>query len=154
MRLVHMTDKEKAEATLKDGFRDNTSHFRSDLVEIQDGFGNDRPDAEYTGVWVSGEPWDIGYLDGDHTLLAIEIPADILPEFQWLEEGELFGKWLIPAAILNSYGPPMVGDPGTGMRTTTRWKRLVKNGRNSTLSYSTHQVTRTSDTRVAVEALT
>ena len=111
MRLFHMTDKEKAEAILKDGFRDNTSHFRSDLVEIQDGFGNDRPDAEYTGVWVSGEPWDIGYLDGDHTLLAIEIPADILPEFRWLEEGELFGKWLIPAAILNSYGPPMVDDP-------------------------------------------
>mgnify|MGYP001228766452 FL=1 len=111
MRLFHMTDKEKAEAILKDGFRDNTSYFRSDLVEIQDGFGNYRPDAEYTGVWVSGEPWDIGYLDGDHTLLAIEIPADILPEFQWLEEGELFGKWLIPAAILNSYGPPMVDDP-------------------------------------------
>jgi len=111
MRLFHMTDKEKAEAILKDGFRDNTSHFRSDLVEIQDGFGNYRPDAEYTGVWVSGEPWDIGYLDGDHTLLAIEIPADILPEFQWFEEGELFGKWLIPAAILNSYGPPMVDDP-------------------------------------------
>ena len=111
MRLFHMTDKEKAEAILKDGFRDNTSHFRSDLVEIQGRFGNDRPDAEYTGVWVSGEPWDIGYLDGDHTLLAIEIPADILPDFQWVEEGELFGKWLIPAAILNSYGPPMVGDP-------------------------------------------
>ena len=111
MRLFHMTDKEKAEAILKDGFRDNTSYFRSDLVEIQDGFGNYRPDAEYTGVWVSGEPWDIGYLDGDHTLLAIEIPADILPEFQWVEEGELFGKWLIPAAILNSYGPPMVDDP-------------------------------------------
>ena len=34
----------------------------------------------------------------------------LLPEFQWFEEGELFAKWLIPAAILNSYGPPMMED--------------------------------------------
>ena len=110
MRLFHMTDKEKAEAILKDGFRDNTSYFRSDLVEIQDGFGNYRPDAEYTGVWVSDEP-DMEYLWSGNTLLALEIPADVLSDFQWFEEGELYRKWLIPAAILNSNGPPMVGDP-------------------------------------------
>ena len=68
------------------------------------------PDAGYTGVWVSDEP-DMEYLWSANTLLALEIPADVLSDFQWFEEGELYRKWLIPAAILNPYGPPMVGDP-------------------------------------------
>ena len=55
MRLFHITGNENVEAILKDGFRDSTSYFRSDLVEIQDGFGNIRPAREYTGVWVSDE---------------------------------------------------------------------------------------------------
>ena len=72
--------------------------------------GNTAPDAEYTGVWVSDKP-DMEYLWSANTLLALEIPADVLSDFQWFEEGELYRKWLIPAAILNPYGPPMVGDP-------------------------------------------
>ena len=115
VRLFHITSNESAKAIFKDGFRDNTSYFRSNLVEVQDGFGEYRPDAEYTGVWVSDEPFERDALLYGHTLLAIEIPMEdgqlLLPEFQWFEEGELFAKWLIPAAILNPYGPPMVGDP-------------------------------------------
>ena len=114
MRVFHITGNKNAEAILKNGFCDNTSYFRSNLVEIQDGFGEYRPDAQYTGVWVSDEPFKRDDLLYGHTLLAIEIPVEdgqiSLPEFQWFEGGELFGKWLIPAAILNSYGPPTVED--------------------------------------------
>ena len=114
VRLFHITSNENAKAIFKDGFRDNTSYFRSNLVEVQDGFGEYRPDAEYTGVWLSDEPFERDALLSGHTLLAIEIPMEdgqlLLPEFQWFEEGELFAKWLIPAAILNSYGPPTVED--------------------------------------------
>ena len=114
VRLFHITSNENAKAIFKDGFSDNRSYFRSNLVEVQDGFGEYRPDTEYTGVWVSDEPFERDALLYGHTLLAIEIPMEdgqiLLPEFQWFEEGELFGKWLIPAAILNSYGPPTVED--------------------------------------------
>ena len=114
MRVFHITGNKNAEAILKNGFCDNTSYFRSNLVEIQDGFGEYRPDAQYIGVWVSDEPFERDALLYGHTLLAIEIPEEdaqvLLPELHWFEEGELFGKWLIPAAILNSYGPPTVED--------------------------------------------
>ena len=114
VRLFHITSNENAKAIFKDGFSDNRSYFRSNLVEVQDGFGEYRPDAEYTGVWVSDAPFERDALLYGHTLLAIEIPMEdgqiLLPEFQWCEEGELFAKWLIPAAILNSYGPPMMED--------------------------------------------
>ena len=109
MRLFHIANNKNAETILKDGFRDNTSYFRSDLVEIQDGFGNHRPDAEYTGVWVSDEPFE-GFDSNTDILFTIEIPEDVIGDFQWFEDGELFRKWLIPAAILNSYDPPLVTD--------------------------------------------
>ena len=109
MRLFHIANNKNAETILKDGFRDNTSYLRSDLVEIKDGFGNHRPDAEYTGVWVSDEPFE-GFDSNTDILFTIEIPEDVIGDFQWFEDGELFRKWLIPAAILNSYGPPLVTD--------------------------------------------
>ena len=73
VRLFHITSNENAKAIFKDGFRDNKSYFRSDLVEVQDGFGEYRPDAEYTGVWLSDEPFERDALLSGHTLLAIEI---------------------------------------------------------------------------------
>ena len=131
MRLFHITGNENVEAILKDGFRDSTSYFRSDLVEIQDGFGNIRPAREYAGVWVSDEP-DEGYIHGRNTIVAIEIPEDVISGLEWVEAwvspdnpGHFFNEmdsdgnhyrmhyrqWLIPAELLNSYGPPLVTNP-------------------------------------------
>ena len=94
MRLFHITNNANAEATLKEGFRDATGYYLTD--------------QQHTGVWVSGEPFDGQYLNDANTLFAIEIPEDAISEFEWVEEAKTIREWLIPAALLNSYGPPVV----------------------------------------------
>jgi len=46
------------------------------------------------------------------TLIAFEIPEDVISEFLWRERGEPHFLWnrqfLAPASLLNSYGPPVV----------------------------------------------
>jgi len=94
VRLFHITSNANAEAILKEGFRDATGYYLTD--------------QQHTGVWVSGEPFDGQYLNDANTLFAIEIPEDAISEFEWVEEAKTIREWLIPAALLNSYGPPVV----------------------------------------------
>ena len=94
MRFFHITSNANAEAILKEGFRDGTGHYLAD--------------QEWTGVWVSREPFDGQYQNGTTTLFAVEIPEDAISEFEWIEEAKTIREWLIPAALLNSYGPPVV----------------------------------------------
>jgi len=96
VRLFHITSNANAEAILKEGFRDATGYYLTD--------------QQHTGVWVSGEPFDGQYLNDANTLFAIEIPEDTISEFEWIEEAKTIREWLIPAALLNSYGPPVVTD--------------------------------------------
>jgi hypothetical protein len=42
--------------------------------------------------------------------LAIEIPEEDISDLEWVEEGKPYREWLVPAALLNSYGPPVVTD--------------------------------------------
>ncbi len=60
MILFHIASNKNAEAILKDGFRDNTSYFRSDLVDMQDGLGNYSSGAEYKGIWVADVSFSTG----------------------------------------------------------------------------------------------
>ena len=96
MRLFHITGNANAEAILKNGFRDATENYLTN--------------QEWTGVWVSTEPFNGQYQNDANTLFAVEIPEDVISEFEWVEEGKLIQEWLIPAALLNSYGPPVVTD--------------------------------------------
>ena len=99
MRLFHIANNTNAEAILKDGFRDVMGYHHAG--------------QEWTGVWVSSEPLDWSqrqYLNEANTLFAIEIPEDVISEFEWAEEGKLIRESLIPAELLNSYGPPVVAD--------------------------------------------
>ena len=99
MRLFHIASKANAEAILKDGFRDVMGYHHAG--------------QEWTGVWVSSEPLDWNqrqYLNDADTLFAIEIPEDVISGFEWVEEGKMIREWLVPAALLNSNGPPMVTD--------------------------------------------
>ena len=99
MRLFHIANNTNAEAILKDGFRDVMGYHHAG--------------QEWTGVWVSSEPLDWSqrqYLNEANTLFAIEIPDDVISEFEWAEEGKLIREWLIPAELLNSYGPPVVAN--------------------------------------------
>ena len=93
MRLFHITATADAEAILKEGFRDGTGHYLTD--------------QEWTGVWVSTEPFD-GYDADAKTLFTIEIPEDVISEFEWVQPGMRLREFLVPAALLNSYGPPVV----------------------------------------------
>ena len=99
MRLFHIASKANAEAILKDGFRDVMGYHHAG--------------QEWTGVWVSSEPLDWNqrqYLNDADTLFAIEIPEDVISGFEWVEEGKMIREWLVPAALLNSNGPPVVTD--------------------------------------------
>ena len=99
MRLFHIANNTNAEAILKDGFRDVMGYHHAG--------------QEWTGVWVSSEPLDWSqrqYLNEANTLFAIEIPEDVISEFEWAQEGKLIREWLIPAELLNSYGPPVVAN--------------------------------------------
>ena len=99
MRLFHIANNTNAEAILKDGFHDIMGYHHAG--------------QEWTGVWVSSEPLDWSqrqYLNEANTLFAIEIPEDIISEFEWAEEGKLIREWLIPAELLNSYGPQVVAN--------------------------------------------
>ena len=99
MRLFHIANNTNAETILRDGFRDVMGYHHAG--------------QEWTGVWVSSEPLDWSqrqYLNEANTLFAIEIPEDVISEFEWAEEGKLIREWLIPAELLNSYGPPVVAN--------------------------------------------
>ena len=103
MRLFHIANTANAEAILKDGFRDVMEYHHAG--------------QEWTGVWVSSEPLDWSqrqYLNEANTLFAIEIPEDVISKFEWVEEGKTIREWLVPASLLNQYGPAVVTDDADG----------------------------------------
>ena len=96
MKLFHVTGNKNAEAILKEGFRDGTNFYLTD--------------REWSGVWISDKPFDDAHLSDGITLFAIEIPEEDISDLEWVEEGKPYREWLVPAALLNSYGPPVVTD--------------------------------------------
>ena len=96
MRFFHATGNKNAEAILKEGFRDGTNFYLTD--------------REWSGVWISDKPFDDAHLSDGITLFAIEIPEEDISEFEWVEEGKPYREWLVLAALLNSYGAPVVID--------------------------------------------
>ena len=70
MRLLHITSNANAEAILKDGFRDATRNYFTD--------------QQHTGVWVSDEP-DTKYIHSANIIRSLEIPEDVISEFQRFE---------------------------------------------------------------------
>ena len=59
---------------------------------------------------MSNFPFDDAHLSDGITLFAIEIPEEDISDLEWVEEGKAYREWLVPAALLNSYGPPVVTD--------------------------------------------
>ena len=96
MRFFHATGNKNAEAILKESFRDGTNFYLTDL--------------EWSGVWISDKPFDDAHLLDGTILFAIEIPEDANSELEWPEEGKPYREWLVPATLLNPYGPPVVID--------------------------------------------
>ena len=92
MKVFHRTT--HATAILSHGFRDGTGKYLTK--------------HEYTGVWVSDRPLDASEGAHGETLLSLDVPEDVLAEHEWFEEGREFREFLVPASILNRYGPPIV----------------------------------------------
>lgn len=96
----------------------NTHHAPAILAEgFKDATGNYLTSQLWTGVWVSDLPLDENAgADGD-TLLALDIPEEEIAPYEWVQEGldftPRYREFLVPANVLNRYGPPGICESAT-----------------------------------------
>jgi hypothetical protein len=94
MRLYHCTDPETIAVIIREGFRDGEGHYLTRNT--------------YRGVWLSDTPDPMGA--GFEQGLTLDIPETVVARWEWVEEGKGYREFLIPATLVNSYGPPQVVD--------------------------------------------
>ena len=92
MFLYHRTF--AAKRILAEGFRDKTGTYMTD--------------QEFTGVWFSDTPLSVNEGAAGDVVLAIEVPDELVAEYEWIEDGKPYREWLIPAELVNRFGPPAV----------------------------------------------
>jgi hypothetical protein len=87
--LFHKTTSQAAKGILQDGFRDGRTPYMAD--------------REFSGIWLSDRPLNANDGVWGNTLLEVlvDLTADALVEWEWVEEGKPYREWLIPAALLN-----------------------------------------------------
>jgi len=89
--LYHLTNAERVEAILREGFKDQP--------------GNHGTDDELSGVWLSNRPLDSNEVGGpDENLIILlvtfSVPLSELADYEWVEEGRDHREWLIPADVI------------------------------------------------------
>jgi hypothetical protein len=88
MRLYHRTP--AGDAILANGFRDATGHYMTGEF--------------WTGVWVADRPLDENEGASGDDLLAVDIPEEIVVQWEWVQEVSFgYREFLIPADVLNAY---------------------------------------------------
>jgi hypothetical protein len=93
MYVYHRTD--AAQAILAEGFRDGTTHPMNALL--------------WPGVWVSTFPLDMNEGAKGDAVLRVDIPDKLFTDHAFVPEGEglrTYREALIPAELVNAYGPP------------------------------------------------
>jgi hypothetical protein len=76
---------------------------------LRDGFGELSgaylTETDHSGVWLFDRP--VGQFNGDEPdqILELEIPESVAAPFEW-HVGMPYREFLMPAALLNLYGPP------------------------------------------------
>jgi hypothetical protein len=92
VKLFHPT--QHAAEILRDGFGETTGTYLTP--------------TDYSGVWLFDRPLE------DHpdntepnVMLELEIPDDVVAPFEWFV-GMPYREFLMPARIVNQYGPPRV----------------------------------------------
>ncbi len=106
MRLFQLVEDRTAEAILKGGFEDIPFQ---DLIE--DG-------QVVKGVWLFDSPdgWKEELRGASvgvgKVMLAVEIPEDALSghEIMMMDDKPEIQKFLVPASLVNSFGPPKIAD--------------------------------------------
>lgn len=79
---------------------------------LRDGFG-ERSGAyltatDHSGVWLFDRPLEAHVIDDElDEILELEIPEAVAAAFEW-HIGLPYRQFLMPAALLNLYGPPRV----------------------------------------------
>jgi hypothetical protein len=87
MRLFHRTYRRNADAILRDGFRNATGNYLTKHL--------------YKGVWFSNEILDENEGANGDTVLSIDLPEEVIANYEWIEEGKPYREWLIPARVAN-----------------------------------------------------
>jgi hypothetical protein len=95
-RYFHRTTAAATEAILAHGFRD--------------GRGRCLTDTFHEGVWLSDVPLDSNEGVDGVMLLAVEVPANTVEPYEWIEEGKPYREFLVPATLLNAQGKMTIAD--------------------------------------------
>jgi hypothetical protein len=96
MKLYHRTTTEAVQSIMENGFKDST--------------GNWMMSESFAGVFFANRPLDCNEGTKEGGLLAIDIPDSILGSYEIEEEGKPYREFLIPAKLVNEYGPPLPFD--------------------------------------------
>jgi hypothetical protein len=94
MRVFHRTP--NGQKIIDEGFRNGEGTYMTGMM--------------HKGVWLSDRPLCIFEGAKGEDLLTLEIPDDVLAEYEWVQEGPTYREFLIPAEMVNSYGPPNLCD--------------------------------------------
>ena len=86
MRLYHSTTEDAAALILREGFKNDEATYMN--VQI------------WSGVWLSDRPLE---LNQGAALLSVNIPSELIVQYEWIQQGKPFREFLIPAEFLNKY---------------------------------------------------
>ena len=93
MRIFHSTVSAKAAVIVREGLKDDEEKYLSDFA--------------WRGVWVSDRPVHSEGAPGN-VFVTLEIPAELFEEYEWAQDAAAYRGSLIPATVLNRYGPPQL----------------------------------------------
>jgi hypothetical protein len=92
MKSFHRTA--AADKILSDGFRNGSGRYLTD--------------EQHEGVWLADRTLDEDPGAGAYTVLAVEVPESVVSDYEWVEDGKSYREFLVPADLLNQFGPPIV----------------------------------------------
>jgi hypothetical protein len=90
MKLYHRTY--QAEAILANGFSDGEGLYMTG--------------KPWRGVWLTDQPQSSGEESWGDVVLMVELPEHVADNFEWTEVEKEYREFLIPAELVNRYGPP------------------------------------------------